>query len=645
MKRLILTLALFAGLVSCSETESVPTTVGLTGTYDLTLVDRLVFVTSSDLDELRVLDLDSSPRSYVRAPNPLESLAIPVLDRPIALAKDTVFKTDGFEGKGPYVYARSAGSQEISVVGAAPTQLRELRRLIAPGIVTAIAARGPAAEGAPSQLFFATQSSAGAQLWLRELPGPDVLEGATLADAKPVLALPPGETVQALLVLPEPNQLVVATRTRSGRGGRTLRLNVTAPDQFLELNFGAPVRQLATHPKVVRIVSQDPLVEEELLSAGQRIFGILDETACGGLPGCTGVLSVDSATGAVSKDVSGFDMLPITTGRALPTGITLAVSAQLLVVEDGQRVIRRFPLLGIVPASDGNITIFNALELRDFDFDPDAASVDLLELRTAADAAKATPRQSLTAEVVNFATQSATYRIIYQSALPGLIGLSREAGTTNAFEVPAESANAVSLTALSPGDIVVPVSDTGLCSVGGDLTITELRAGEGGRTLLVTDKPVPVECADFPRFSVLAGGARPFAVFQDPSAYLGRMGPNETFTVGGAYFFHPVGFNPAVPPDQVRLTMAAKDPEVLRGDRYVVSVNGQFVPYIVRVNTTDSQFGLTAFRLPASVVYATADDDTSYAYIAYPSADGILQMNLELIYFDQVNQAGLKGFQ
>ena len=140
---LLLAAALALG---CSQQASAPPT-RVPGSYDLALVGDLLFVNAASRDELRVIDLahagtSADPRDFIRGPNPIQPLAILVVRRPVALAKDVRWES-GVEVAGPYVYARGEGSNEISVVGAARLALREERRLLASAPVTAIAARGP----------------------------------------------------------------------------------------------------------------------------------------------------------------------------------------------------------------------------------------------------------------------------------------------------------------------------------------------------------------------------------------------------------------------------------------------------------------------------------------------------------------------
>ena len=79
MKRLlVLSLACLAA--GCSQAP-IAASATLVGAHDIVLVERLLFTTSTDRDELRVLDLAPPAltqgfRQYVRAPNPLEALSI-----------------------------------------------------------------------------------------------------------------------------------------------------------------------------------------------------------------------------------------------------------------------------------------------------------------------------------------------------------------------------------------------------------------------------------------------------------------------------------------------------------------------------------------------------------------------------------------
>jgi hypothetical protein len=93
--------ALVAALVllcACSSRTAAPP-ARISGVNDIALVDNLLFITSTDRNELRALDLGEPEfivnlvaRDFVRAPNPLEPLSIPVLDRPVGIARDVRWK-------------------------------------------------------------------------------------------------------------------------------------------------------------------------------------------------------------------------------------------------------------------------------------------------------------------------------------------------------------------------------------------------------------------------------------------------------------------------------------------------------------------------------------------------------------------------
>ncbi|MGZ3460059.1 MAG: hypothetical protein ACXU86_16325, partial [Archangium sp.] len=181
MKRFIVSLGVLAGalLSACTQEAQTLTPAEMSGTYDLALVKDLLFVTSSDRNELRVLSLAQAQadRRFEPAPNPLEPLSIPVLERPQALTRDVLYvdgvdwialttsdlTKDEYKGlnqddvlaaqKRALVYARSNGSTQISIVATGsdnPSEaLREVRRLettemaSSRGPVTAFAALAP----------------------------------------------------------------------------------------------------------------------------------------------------------------------------------------------------------------------------------------------------------------------------------------------------------------------------------------------------------------------------------------------------------------------------------------------------------------------------------------------------------------------
>jgi hypothetical protein len=682
VKRVIVSLMVVVGALgsACTEEEESLPAAGLSGTYDVVLVKDpqrdgsgnplegdLLFVTSTDRNELRVLDLkkDGAERGYLRAPNPLEALSIPVLDRPQALARDVNYGGDGNETGGPYVYARSNGSTRISVVAADRSLLRQVRLLetsqLVPsgatpppppsaGPVTAFAARGPDASGL-STLYYATQESTGARLWALRLPGPEaLLQGGALEGPVRLLegVLPADVAVSSLLVLPN-MQLAVATRGTAASGpGKSYKVDLqTSPATVTELNFGGQqVLQLATHPRLPEVPATESTPAVAGLAEGARIFGILDPSNCGaGQAQCSaGVLAVDSATGEVLKDVTGHPMMPLGLGNGLPMGLSLSTNTSVNATESG--AVR---MLGIVPLSNGNILLFDALELRLIDVDtfenpadPDAvedaqAQVSLVTAQGTAETG------DITVQVTHGVTRNETYQLTYQGVLPGMSILPRDPAASD-FRVPAEPIKGKGQL-VQPGDILVLFPEgvgVQLCPT--DLVVTTVQPSSDPTQLtLTTNSAIPPACAGHTRFLVRAGGSQPLVLTSGSEGYLQRLGLTGSFSRTGSYFFHPPGYTGAS--EGVDVSFTVSNPRVTglsRGDRYVVSTLSRFFPYSIRVDTNIQQ--LQFFLLPGPVVQAEVGG-TDYAYIAYPSADGVLQVNLQLVFPDVANSRGVFPFQ
>lgn len=696
MNRFILFLALGAGLLSgCSETQTSTTRAELAGTYDLALVGRYLFVTSSDMNELRVLDLESSPRNFVQAPNPLEPLSIPVLERPSNLTRDVLYEVSSgqvVEGVGgPYVYARSFGSQEISVVAADPAFFQERHRVTTQGLVTAFAGRAgdeiirDSRNLGGSVLYYAEQVGLDAKLVRVEFPKPDELTRDSVITPQSLSLNLTGMTVTALLVLPPPagqpgqERLVVATRGTTGSGGETFRVLVDngVATREVTYDFGLPVRRLATHSQADKLSDEDwhscsfdrDVANRELenppsaLATGQYVFGILDESSCGGQQGCSGVVAVDAATGVRATDATGLPMLPITVGGSLPTGLTLGASMDvnlpclITTPPETDRVVPivKRPLVGIVPSSNGTITLFDAVRMRPFDLDPaDAAST--LALVDITGASKGLSDEQLAThlkvDVLEGVTQNDTYSLGYQFGLPELgsgdlvdrverTGGACPVGST-CFEVAAGPAARV-----EAGDVVVLRDTANTCrdANGTEVDYTITGKVEGNPTLLIATPPsaLPAGCQEMPRIVVRASGAHPFVVSSIGKGYLGRLGEGETLEVPGSYYYRRTNVLDPAPKD-VRITLQLIAREITRADQYIVTTLSHFRPYVFGIDTTSVIAGLAAYRLPGPVVY-TRVGEVDFAYIAYPSADGILQVSLEAITENSANTTGLVPFE
>jgi hypothetical protein len=648
VKRVIVSLMGVVGalLAACTEEAQPLPVAGLSGTYDLVLVKELLFVTSSDRDELRVLELKEKQeeRGYIRAPNPLEPLSIPVLPRPQALTRDVLYTAEGDQDAGPYVYVRSNGSTEISVVAAGREYLRELRRLAtnalsaslpmpSTGPVTAFAARGPGADGL-STFYYATQEPTGARLWQVRLPGPETLTPDTALVSESLdVALPPNVAVSSLLVLPQAGQLAVATRGAAGALGKSYKVNLTAKT-LQELNFGgAQVLQLETHGKAqYQVDEESPLTTVE---AGARIFGILDPSSCGVERQCTGVLAVDSDTGMVAKDVTGHPMLPIGSGSALPMGLSLSTDTKL------QGVSGRLALLGIVPLSNGQTLFFDGVSLQPFDLDPAATSYSVAFVNTRGESQAS--EGTITVKVTEGVTRTETYHLLFQGVLPEMAFLLRGTEGKPDFVVSAAPVSGQGQL-VQPGDLIVLLpGGVGGQPCGTDLVVSTVQPASDGELTLSTNTPIPEACAGYTHFQVRAAGSQPLVLFSSTESYLARLGAGDTFSRTEPYFFHPEGYTGASEGPAVSITISRLEQNLLRGERYVVSTLSHYFPYVFTVDTAIDA-ALRFFQLPGSVVQAQVGS-TDYAYIAYPSADGVLEVNLALVVGGTPNSRALLPYR
>jgi hypothetical protein len=705
VKRFILPcLLVLGGLVaSCTETDDIAPPAILEGTFDLTRVDSFVFVTSTDRDELRVLELkeDAEERDFIRAPNLLRPLSIPVLDRPQALARDISYDRDttasaeedntGTEVLGPYVYARSNGSEKISVVGATPNTLRALTTLTAAGPVTAFAGRGPTNSDNTSALYFATQEATGGRLWRVALAGPDSLNAETplnileLTGGGGASLVPAGEAVTSLLVLPQAqgaDRIVFSTRGAAGLTGQTFLLDIqatatSATATATPLTFGGPVRQLATHGALTVAQGQATPDDDYVLPAGRFVFGILDPAACSAEPECTGVLAVDLTTRQVALDRTGTRMLPIRDlGAGLPMGLTLAPNVDVNLQTGTTRTVRNVPLLGIVPLSDGYILFFNVLssvddpsnsalkrvvvDLRTFDVITQTATDDTLVdssailVKASGETANAgsidvrappldpsdpkSPRKPWRTEG---ATRDETYELVYEGVLPGVDGLAREVEEPARFTVPEASAANVQV-----GDRIVLLTAAQGTACPNDLEVSAVEPPAGGNVTLVTNTAITPACVGYPVFQVRASGGRPYVLY-GPEGFLKRMGQNDSYEKFAPYFFHPEALDPQVELNSEGLPLAVRfkiigNERLTRGDRILVTTLSRYQPFSTTIDTT--QLGFGAYRVPGAVVQADVSN-LDFAYIAYPSANGILQVNLETITADIPTSSGIRAFE
>ncbi|WP_147443828.1 hypothetical protein [Corallococcus sicarius] len=725
-------------LGACSDTTTTAGAAGLAGTYDVVLSNNLVFVTSQDRDELRVLDLERTPREFIPAPNPLEPLAIPVIARPDALTRDVGYDAQGNDVAGPYIYARSSGGRDISVVAADRARLNEVTRLSTGQLITAFTAHGPVSETAPSVLFYALQTRpeaaeqlcgpfGGGVVMRQDLPGPENFDAAALPPALPVFCLRPADTVLSMIVLPVKagvtESLVLAIRNVTGTsrlvravadGGsveipykRPRPVPFSVPD-YADL-VDIPARFVTTHPTFIPSSGQ----ENDRVREGRYVYVVLDELTCASTD-CEGVIALDNGPGqtlsptpVLARDASGTPMLTLRPSQGLPTGLTLRPDLEVRqVLGDGTVRIGRVPLLGIMPSSSGEITLFRADERRTFNLDRvpkpadpnnsetvDQRAAVAVELRDGNENVRAAQFQSIivsqtgvnqkpcppnaavtnaTVNVCDGTLPSGTYRFVFQGVLPGLLDLVRDVSVEDPpFLV--ETSLATSR-GVMPGDTIVLANNVGACPQ--NIKVLRLEDQGDGRTRLLPDLADPdtltalTDCATYANFSVRAGPlAKPYVLYaglETSDSYVQRLAVGEPYTVSTQldYYYHVDNFDlgrlPPAPPDPLpeptfaqaplTLTLTAVFGDAQRlnpGDRYLVVLQPRFRRFVFKVDTRDTS-NLAAYRLPGTVVatnVGSGEAASSLAYIAYPSADGLLQFALEQITDNADNFQFVRAFQ
>lgn len=655
MKRLLCVVVLGVVATSCSQ-QTAAAAANLRGANDIVLIDKLLFTTSTDRDELRVLDLVPANvvlggRAYLRAPNPLEALAIPVLGRPSSLARDiryddvkdaagTVTIAKGREVGGPWVYATRSGGSEISVVGGGPasdpTQLSEAKRIPTAGIVTAAAGSGRAP--AASRLYFATWNGDTATLQAIDLPatvaGLKALTTAQLSSTQKIVGTLPGEVVVDLLVMPpvamrgicETTEcLAVATRRDQGRAGRVLLFDPETR-AVRELHFPGPVRKLA--------ILAGTRAAGTYVPPGLRVFAILDEEKMGcGSTDCGGVIAVDTFTGEVAIDATGLPMLPITTGSSLPTGLTVTARGQLLLpphlLPPGSLVptVVEVSALGVITTSTGAVVFFDAAGLGHFDMNgtPTGAGPLNVGLYTpegilapidsyVSDGSKGGPifdKDGNGITLANGAWKSEVIDIVVKGFLPGLADQAVPDSDPKKKDFYGDR---VAIARARVGDtLVFRLPDNSLCTT----PITSVGDGfvTGGN---LTD----TACVGRKRWAVRAAGADNYVVTGSLTGYLGRTGAGKTFTYKGTYFQRFPPFDPAAPTFSVALGPEA--PELAEDWRWSIDVQPNLTNFSMKL---DSQALGCSTNVAGAVVY---DFDRTRVFFALPSANSIIDVNMSI---------------
>lgn len=714
MRRLLL-LGALALSSACSQAPTA-NLAKLAGSQDLVLVDKLpedggladvrvedgntkragmpsqyLFVTSVDTNELRVLQMYRETqlgRTFVPAPNPIETLSIPVIARPSMLAVDEGLNDLGRRVTGSYVYAARPGSSVISIVGAAEQELRVITPspIPMPGPVTAMATwMGTGLTKLPdtTELFVATFDGSRGAVYRIPLPSSPATLRAALAAATPqdpaikaqVLFDVDAEAVMALQLLPplagrtadgQPfcdttACLAIATRRAAGREGRNLLIDPVSL-KAVPMDFQAPIRDYAT------------------AGNGSRLFGVLDEEACGS-PACGGVVAVDvfTALGTAgfprSPDFSGQPMQTIRTGDALPTGLALgqgAVLRQSYETYDAGSMTREvglalvtYDLLGVVASSTGELAFFDALAATPIDYDarrstvtkatvlvpgvqedgglgytgPDGGFLGYEQDGPLSETIPLVQDGGATTEpwrVVSVANAdggggapyvldvsdgylpSQDLVVIYQGFLPGLVRQPTTYSDGTSLRVTTGQEGRA-----APGDHVFFYVDSEPSGGFSDGGITQV--GECGQAEVVSiDAGVlevdqtPPACLDRTSYSVRAAGAKPYVAAADLEGYLGRAAVGDTLTYTKRYLAKPLGWQEARP--ALRVTLGDSLP-LVTGAYWSFTIDGALASYRLSLDPANC----ASPYLPGRLVLAQLPTLSETAGLTFPwTAAGVL---------------------
>lgn len=622
MKRLLPLLLVLA----CSQRPSA-LTASLSGVHGLALIDDLILTTSTDRNELRALNLTptlTAGRQWLQAPNPLEPLSISVLPRPSGLAYDVHWAPKGdLEGGtlvgGPYAYAISAGSPELSIVAGTRDRLYELKRLPTAAPVTAMAAWFDVATQT-STLYFATLDGPSGLLYRLQLEGPDLLRAVpveTLTARVRVVSTFPGEVVTALLALGQ-ERLALATRVQQGAQGRTVVLDTASLAQ-LPLQFPGPVRSFSTHPAAPPVVV-DGVQRAPGLTAGQRIFGILSEEVCGGFD-CGGVVAVDAATGERSRDSSGEPMPTLIVGSTLPTSVTVAPGLRLPGV--GQ-----FQLLGMIASSNGNLLFFDAAALRYIDVTGTSAPVftpvafnpgdgGFLGADGGSNFLQGPVEDDLTTTEIfegpkapKGGLRQQRLVVVTEARLPGLAQLPIAGAGGGRFALPGGFASRAQV-----GDSVIyEFADRSACAAEAVITAVEAAAA------VAPDRSA--DCPGAATYSLRATSAQRFVVLATLEGYLGRVAANARFTYAAPYFFHYDDYVPGTPVLSFEMGAAAG---AGREDRWTFSLVDNFTPFLSTVSA--NSVGCST-QLPGdSIFYPGGSTSGPRIFVGYPSSNALMELD------------------
>lgn len=576
--------------------------------------NRFLFVTSTNTNELRVLDLKpasatgtAATKEPLRAPNPLETLSIPVIDRPTGLSLDTRYE-GGIRKKGSLLYVSRQGGAELSVVGVEPSELREVRRIPVGAPVTAVTNLMP--DASTSRVWIATFDGTRSTVLELTLPASaHVLRQRSTSQLVASLTVRlqiQGEAISALLAVPglknrsaggrpfcdDPSKacLAIATRRLAGVDGSASLVD-PATLGSVALDFPGPVRGLSM---------TDSFVEGRPESwPGALVYGVLDEEACGSST-CGGLAAVDTRNAPTTRFPS-VDQQPIRGGAGLVRSVSIVAGAQVrnLTVDGG---IDPAPVVGLISRSNGELSFFDPLTMLPIDLDPGQSTLG--EGTWSADPTgwlegpKVSSGRQLAATVRDGALRSQTIAVTWQGDV-GTVALSGD--VSSSFVAGALARH------LSAGDSLTFTGGAGcptasITAVAGDVVQFAPSIGCGATGV-----------------QIRAGGQRPYVIRGALDGLLGRAASGTTFQAAGLVI--PFGTAADTQPPAAGVTWTF---DVLSASTPLTSV---IDPNLFATTTATSTCPLNvvgALQLPGGVVFEPL---RGRVLVAFPSTNVVAEFD------------------
>ncbi|MDP1921990.1 MAG: hypothetical protein Q8L14_37460 [Myxococcales bacterium] len=602
-------------------------------------VNRFLFVTSTNTNELRVLDLrvptaNGITRAGLNAPNPLETLSIPVLDRPTSLSLDTRY-VEGVRRKGSLLYVTRQGGAEVSIVGVELSELREVRRVPMPAPVTAVANLMP--DAVTSRLWVATFDGTNAAVLELTMPGA-ASELRKKTTASLVSSLTPrlqirGASIIAMRAMPglagrtlagrpfcaDPSKpcLAVSTRGAAGAEGSTSLVDLTTLETA-PLQFPGPVRLLSTSDGRLEGTGAD----EGAMAPppGAIVYGVLDEEACGSFR-CGGVAAVD-ARGAAGVD--GFGVLradgaptqPLRWNDGLVRGLSFVAGGRVRLATATDGGLGAFPVLGLMTMSNGDIIFFDALTMSLLDQDTTAASLGAGRFSGSTTTWLEGPTISggtaesaqLLATVKDGAFRAQTITVTWQGELTPTPGLTMPAGLSTSFSAPSVANR------LAPGDLL---------TFSGQGCTTASITGVTGATVQFA----PATTCAATNAAIRAGPSAPYVISGSVDGFLGRAASGSEFRSTSAPFARIAGVDVSAPGLVIPFGTAADTQPPATGVSWSFELVSGLAPLVSVIDP--GLFTVTTtcpaqLQLPGAAVFEPVQ---GRVFIAYPSANVVSEFD------------------